>query len=219
MRKKKGFTLAELLIVVAIIAVLVAISIPIFTSQLEKSRESTDLANVRAAYAEVMAEANSDSGDSSSKTYSRKVELKQKKDDWQRDTADLIVGGIKSNNTLHWKGKPKAGGTCTVSYSEVSGVVINWDGTVPHIFTSAKSFLDSKLSSIGTGDYTGYLIKDGSTLSYKDSLDGHLSPGCPANAVVFIYSSNGKEFLFQDLATNETTTWEKGDPWDETKLQ
>ena len=33
---KKGFTLAELLIVVAIIAVLVAISIPIFTAQLEK---------------------------------------------------------------------------------------------------------------------------------------------------------------------------------------
>lgn len=33
---KKGFTLAELLIVVAIIAVLVAISIPIFSSQLEK---------------------------------------------------------------------------------------------------------------------------------------------------------------------------------------
>jgi len=48
---KKGFTLAELLIVVAIIAVLVAIAIPIFTKQLEKSRENTDLANLRAAYA------------------------------------------------------------------------------------------------------------------------------------------------------------------------
>ena len=36
--EKKGFTLAELLIVVAIIVVLVAISIPIFNSQLEKAR-------------------------------------------------------------------------------------------------------------------------------------------------------------------------------------
>jgi len=50
-RSKKGFTLAELLIVVAIIAVLVAVSIPIFVVQLEKSRESTDLANLRAAKA------------------------------------------------------------------------------------------------------------------------------------------------------------------------
>lgn len=49
---KKGFTLAELLVVVAIIAVLVAIAIPIFTSQLEKAREATDVANIRAAYAQ-----------------------------------------------------------------------------------------------------------------------------------------------------------------------
>ena len=47
---KKGFTLAELLIVVAIIAVLVAIAIPMFTKQLEKSRETTDMANLRSAY-------------------------------------------------------------------------------------------------------------------------------------------------------------------------
>ena len=56
-KKRKGFTLAELLIVVAIIAVLVAIGIPIFTSQLEKSREATDAANIRVQYAQVMAEA------------------------------------------------------------------------------------------------------------------------------------------------------------------
>lgn len=37
--------------------VLVAISIPIFTSQLEKAREATDLANIRSAYAEAAAEA------------------------------------------------------------------------------------------------------------------------------------------------------------------
>lgn len=47
----KGFTLAELLIVVAIIAILVAVSIPVFTSQLDKARKSTDQANIRAAKA------------------------------------------------------------------------------------------------------------------------------------------------------------------------
>ena len=52
----KGFTLAELLIVVAIIAVLVAIAIPIFTSQLEKAREATDIANIRDYYAEIAAD-------------------------------------------------------------------------------------------------------------------------------------------------------------------
>ena len=48
---KKGFTLAELLIVVAIIAVLVAISIPIFTKQLERARDAVTVSNIRAAYA------------------------------------------------------------------------------------------------------------------------------------------------------------------------
>lgn len=56
-RERKGFTLAELLIVVAIIAVLVAVAIPVFTTQLEKAREATDAANLRSAYAEAMAAA------------------------------------------------------------------------------------------------------------------------------------------------------------------
>ena len=54
LNNKKGFTLMEMLIVVAIIAILVAIAIPSFTSSLEKTRQTADLANVRATYAEVM---------------------------------------------------------------------------------------------------------------------------------------------------------------------
>ena len=45
---KKGFTLAELLIVVAIIAVLVAIAIPIFMGSLEKARVGVHRSNARA---------------------------------------------------------------------------------------------------------------------------------------------------------------------------
>ena len=53
---KKGFTLAELLVVVAIIGILVAISIPVFTAQLGKARVATNKANMRAAKAAALAE-------------------------------------------------------------------------------------------------------------------------------------------------------------------
>ena len=50
-QNQKGFTLAEMLIVVAIIAVLVSISVPVFTDKLEKAREASDIANMRSAKA------------------------------------------------------------------------------------------------------------------------------------------------------------------------
>lgn len=55
-KSKRGFTLAELLVVVAIIAILVAVSIPIFTGKLEDARKNTDLANERAAKAAAIAD-------------------------------------------------------------------------------------------------------------------------------------------------------------------
>ena len=63
---KKGFTLAELLVVVAIMGILVAISIQVFTAQLSKARKATNQANMRAAKAAAVAQYLTDSADSAS---------------------------------------------------------------------------------------------------------------------------------------------------------
>lgn len=92
---KKGFTLAELLIVVAIIAVLVAIAIPVFSSQLEKAREATDMSNIRSAYAEVMAEYLTNGGSAAS----AKVTAVQKQDNWQNTEMGKLntrINGVES---------------------------------------------------------------------------------------------------------------------------
>ncbi len=95
-KNNKGFTLAELLIVVAIIAVLVAIAIPVFTSQLEKSRESTDQANVRSAYAQVMTSILTWDGSGAVPTVT--VNAQQTQDNWQcagGATSIKIADGIQ----------------------------------------------------------------------------------------------------------------------------
>ena len=59
-RGYKGFTLMEMLIVVAIIAILVAIAIPVFTSQLNRAKVEADVANIRSGYAVVAVEVMTD---------------------------------------------------------------------------------------------------------------------------------------------------------------
>lgn len=56
MKDHGGFTLMEMLIVVAIIAILIAIGIPMFNSALENAREATDDANRRSALGLAMVE-------------------------------------------------------------------------------------------------------------------------------------------------------------------
>ena len=66
---KKGFTLMEMLIVVAIIAVLIAIAIPTFTGAMNKANAATDLANIRSGYAAAQLEAMTDKAPTTDVTY------------------------------------------------------------------------------------------------------------------------------------------------------
>ena len=153
-KSREGFTLAELLIVVAIIAVLVAVAIPVFGSQLEKSREAADLANVRAAYAKVLTEANMG-------IYNEPVtvKLKQKQYDWQ--SADVItIGGIshsvKDGDTENWIGIPGANGECQISFDQKKGTKFVWSGDG----TSASNSYDMDENFFKTLESSGCLDLD-----------------------------------------------------------
>lgn len=74
-KNTKGFTLMEMLIVVAIIAILIAIAIPTFNSSLNKAKVATDEANIRSGYAAVMTELlTSDTAVTNGATYTLKVD-------------------------------------------------------------------------------------------------------------------------------------------------
>ena len=100
-----------MLIVVAIIAVLVAIAIPVFMTQLENSREATDAGNIRSAYAEVMAAVLTDPKTDQSKT----VEKQQTQENWQNDSigkiANVDIADINSTTPT------------TIAYNKTTGKV------------------------------------------------------------------------------------------------
>lgn len=110
------FHLTEPLILVAIIGVLVAVSIPIFTSQLEKAREATDEANLRSFYAECSAAALTGVADNTDVTVtkgttgvitatSKVYTMKQQKTGLQDGAASIEIGGVTINKDNFKTGK------------------------------------------------------------------------------------------------------------------
>ena len=112
MKRREGFTLVELLIVVVIIGILVSISIPIFTAQMHKAKVAADWANLRAYYAEIQAD-----------YMSTQQQNPKVKTDWH------------TNPNYDWhsvtfldghKAEMKAG-TCAVSFADKEGYQIVYD--------------------------------------------------------------------------------------------
>ncbi len=126
-KNQKGFTLAELLIVVAIIGVLVAISIPVFTAQLRKSRLATNQANARSAYAIATAQFldENDGTVTGSKVY---------KYDVKKGELEVVTAASGSNPAVYYN-------TTALTNPATSSVISDW--TVESLYDGSQKAGDS----------------------------------------------------------------------------
>lgn len=198
-RIRNGFTLMEMLIVIAIIAVLIVIAIPVFASQLEKSREAADLANVRSAYAQVSAEVLL--GDP---TATVTVDLKQKQADWQ-SLDPVNIGGIvhykKQGDTDNWKGVAAPNGTCVVSYNEDCGIILTWSGKAAP--TTPEYPFNTSVTNFFSLLYGTDFWKNG---SMKKELNFEFDSRCPYSDYVPAISE-AIEKLNNSLLQQPDCTW------------
>ena len=220
--KNKGFTLAELLIVVAIIAVLVAISIPIFSEELEKGREATDAANIRSEYAEMMSEVVSGTYDYSKDKDKYVVDLKQTGDDW------TTTFDFPSNSEEI--GTPSKGGKATLYYKndkayidygnssddditptetpdvEYNTTLISGQDFNSKIPSSATSivFTKSAVPDSATNTIDLSSTGDGGVIGYLDGTTFYVSPK-KAGATIYAPESCYGMFANKDNQNNVTS--------------
>jgi type IV pilus assembly protein PilA len=125
-----GFTLAELLIVMAIIVVLAAIAVPTFGKQLETARESNDAEAIRAVVTDAFTEAYMDFMNNGTMTSTQ---------GYPKKTGDATADGATVKLTQTVAGFNYLTPTFTVGGGTISGNV----ATVPAIPTNGGAVGDT----------------------------------------------------------------------------
>lgn len=172
-KEKKGFTLAELLVVVAIVGILVAISIPVFTAQRMKAVIATNKANIRAAKAAATAEfySNSDlldvhNGNTLTTAAYFIYDVKEGK------LSDVIKVNDKNYNGAQYNGK-----SCNTLGKELSNKAINGEvlDQITVFIGNAENENDkyhNNPSAIQTAPY----YTDDNEIGYKGGNDNPFGP-------------------------------------------
>ena len=170
-----GFTLVNMLIVIAVIAILSVGAYPVFSTLIEKSWEAADISSVRSAFDHVSAEALM-----GNKTATVTVDLKQKQADWQSMDPVNIRGIIHhkgAGDTNNWKGVASPGGSCVVSYEEDVGVVLTWSGEAA---AKPQYPFDTDVKDYFSLRYNTDFWKDGSLNTTNFEFDSR----CPGSSYI-----------------------------------
>ena len=171
-KNQPGFTLAELLVVVAIIGILVAISIPVFTSQRKKAIIAANKANIRAARAAVVAALYDDTSKLDMTTVKNDIDISYFVYDVKSGTIETGVSGKGFNSaTYTYDGKTQNFNAWGRYFSEQAKTKV-CDKIIIYV-GNAKDMTERNSAMIQTAPY----YTDADEIGYTSGNSNPFGPG------------------------------------------